>query len=191
LIATSLCFAEKSVFTQEILAIVMQNLMDINPLPTLLMRTVIQSLTTFPRLIAFIMNILQRLILKKVWHQKKQWEGFIKCCQKTKPNSFQVLLQLPPEQLEDVLFQCPEMRKSLLDHVLSFTEVQVRVNQLIKNRFLKLNCFSFFKRLHIRQAIMDVIFGKKLEVPMYQNLKVKCEPVSNTNNQHVIVSVSK
>jgi symplekin len=155
------------------------------------MRTVIQSLTTFPRLIAFIMNILQRLILKKVWHQKKQWEGFIKCCQKTKPNSFQVLLQLPPEQLEDVLFQCPEMRKSLLDHVLSFTEVQVRVNQLIKNRFLKLNCFSFFKRLHIRQAIMDVIFGKKLEVPMYQNLKVKCEPVSNTNNQHVIVSVSK
>ncbi len=59
------------------------------------------------------------------------------------------------------------MRKSLLDHVLSFTEVQ---------------------RLHIRQAIMDVIFGKKLEVPMYQNLKVKCEPVSNTNNQHVIVS---
>ncbi|XP_022182755.1 symplekin [Myzus persicae] len=165
--ATSLCFAEKTIFTQEILAIVMQNLMDVNPLPTLLMRTVIQSLTTFPRLIAFIMNILQRLILKKVWHQKKQWEGFIKCCQKTKPNSFQVLLQLPPEQLEDVLFQCPEMRKSLLDHVLSFTEVQ---------------------RSHIRQAIMDVIFGKKMEVPMYQNLKVKCEPVSNTNNQHVLVS---
>lgn len=106
----------------------MQNLMDINPLPTLLMRTVIQSMTTYPCLIAFIMNILQRLIQKKVWHQKKQWEGFIKCCQKTKPNSFQVLLQLPPEQLEDVLYQCPEMRKSLLDHVLSFTEVQVSVS---------------------------------------------------------------
>lgn len=45
--------------------------------------------------------------------------------------------------------------------------------------------------MHIRQAIMDVIFGKKLEVPMYQNLIVKCEPVSNTNNQHVIVTVSK
>lgn len=127
-VATSLCFAEKSVFTEEILAIVMQNLMDVNPLPTLLMRTVIQSMTTYPCLIGFIMNILQRLIQKKVWYQKKQWEGFIKCCQKTKPNSFQVLLQLPPEQLEDVLYQCPEMRKSLLDHVLSFTEVQVRVS---------------------------------------------------------------
>lgn len=27
---------------------------------------------------------------------------------------------------------------------------------------------------------MDVIFGSKLEVPMYQNLKVKCEPVPKT-----------
>lgn len=134
-IATSLCFGEKAVFTQEILAIVMQNLMDVSPLPTLLMRTVIQSLTTYPCLIGFIMNILQRLIVKKVWHQKTQWEGFIKCCQKTKPSSFQVLLQLPPEQLENVLYQCPEMRKSLLDHVLSFTEVQVRVYTFIKINF--------------------------------------------------------
>ncbi|VVC29902.1 Armadillo-type fold,Symplekin C-terminal,Symplekin/Pta1, N-terminal,Armadillo-like [Cinara cedri] len=164
--ATSLCFAEKSVFTQEVLAIVMQNLMDVNPLPTLLMRTVIQSLTTYPQLIGFIMNILQRLILKKVWHQKTQWEGFVKCCQKTKPNSFQVLLQLPPKQLDDVLCQCPEMRKLLLDHVLSFTEVQ---------------------RSHIRQAIMDVIFGNQLEVPMYQNLKVKCEPMPKIMNQSASV----
>ncbi|GLV37948.1 Symplekin [Carabus blaptoides fortunei] len=43
--ATSLCFAEKQVYTQEVLAVVIQQLMDINPLPTLLMRTVIQSLT--------------------------------------------------------------------------------------------------------------------------------------------------
>jgi len=38
---------------------------------------------------------------------------------------------------------------------------------------------------------MDVIFGIKLEVPMYQNLKIKCEPVSNKNNQQLLVSVSK
>lgn len=36
---------------------------------------------------------------------------------------------------------------------------------------------------------MDVIFGSKLEVPMYQNLKVKCEPVSKTNNQDTVVTV--
>lgn len=37
---------------------------------------------------------------------------------------------------------------------------------------------------------MDVIFGKMLEVPMYQNVKVKCEPLSNTNNQSTTETVS-
>lgn len=37
---------------------------------------------------------------------------------------------------------------------------------------------------------MDVIFGKMLEVPMYQNVKVKSEPLSNTNNQTTAVTVS-
>ncbi|CAG2183601.1 unnamed protein product, partial [Oppiella nova] len=100
--ATNLCFAETNIYTAEVLAIVMQLLMENNPLPTLLMRTVIQSLSQYPRLIGFVMNILQRLILKQVWKQKRVWEGFIKCCQRTKPQSFQVLLQLPAPQLKAV-----------------------------------------------------------------------------------------
>lgn len=64
--ATSMCFMEKGVYTQEVLAVVMQQLMDQNPLPTLLMRTVLQSLSLYPRLSGFVMNILQRLIVKQV-----------------------------------------------------------------------------------------------------------------------------
>uniref|UniRef100_A0A8C9U2G6 Symplekin scaffold protein n=1 Tax=Scleropages formosus TaxID=113540 RepID=A0A8C9U2G6_SCLFO len=64
--ATNLCFAEKNVYTSEVLAVVMQQLMEQNPLPMLLMRTVIQSLTMYPRLGGFVMNILSRLILKQV-----------------------------------------------------------------------------------------------------------------------------
>ena len=63
--ACNLCFAEKSIYTQEVLAVVMQQLMDMNPLPTLLMRTVIQSLAMYPKLIGFVMNIMQRLIIKQ------------------------------------------------------------------------------------------------------------------------------
>uniref|UniRef100_A0A6P7G6A9 Symplekin n=1 Tax=Diabrotica virgifera virgifera TaxID=50390 RepID=A0A6P7G6A9_DIAVI len=63
--ATSLCLQEKQVYTQEVLAVVLQQLMDQTPLPTLLMRTVIQALCSYPRLSGFVMNILQRLILKK------------------------------------------------------------------------------------------------------------------------------
>ncbi|KAH0820956.1 hypothetical protein GEV33_001835 [Tenebrio molitor] len=63
--ATSMCLQEKQVFTQEVLAVVLQQLMDQTPLPTLLMRTVIQALGSYPRLSGFVMNILQRLILKQ------------------------------------------------------------------------------------------------------------------------------
>lgn len=54
---------------------------------------------------------------------------------------------------------------------------------------LKLLFFS--KRSHIRQALMDVIFGLRLEVPMYQNQKVKCEPMGKTSHLPSIVTVSK
>ncbi|KFM76189.1 Symplekin, partial [Stegodyphus mimosarum] len=134
--ATSLCFEEKNVYTQVVLAMVMQQLMDQNPLPILLMRTVIQSLANYPHLLGFVTNILQRLIVKQVWKQKRIWEGFIKCCQRTKPQSFQVLLQLPPPQLEEVLQSCPDLRDPLCQHVETFTEHQ---------------------KAHIPQAIMDVI----------------------------------
>uniref|UniRef100_G3ULZ0 Symplekin scaffold protein n=1 Tax=Loxodonta africana TaxID=9785 RepID=G3ULZ0_LOXAF len=111
-------------YTSEVLAVVMQQLMEQSPLPMLLMRTVIQSLTMYPRLGGFVMNILSRLIMKQVWKYPKVWEGFIKCCQRTKPQSFQVILQLPPQQLDAVFDKCPELREPLLAHVRSFTPHQ-------------------------------------------------------------------
>ncbi|XP_029980442.1 symplekin isoform X1 [Sphaeramia orbicularis] len=122
--ATNLCFGEKNVYTSEVLAVVMQQLMEQSPLPMLLMRTVIQSLTMYPRLGGFVMNILSRLIVKQVWKYPKVWEGFVKCCQRTKPQSYSVLLQLPPAQLTSVFERCPEMREPLLQHVHSFTPHQ-------------------------------------------------------------------
>ncbi|AWP12696.1 putative symplekin [Scophthalmus maximus] len=122
--ATNLCFGERNVYTSEVLAVVMQQLMENSPLPMLLMRTVIQSLTMYPRLGGFVMNILSRLIVKQVWKYPKVWEGFVKCCQRTKPQSYSVLLQLPPAQLTSVFERCPEMREPLLLHVHSFTPNQ-------------------------------------------------------------------
>ncbi|XP_015610116.1 symplekin [Cephus cinctus] len=139
--ATSLCFAEKQAYTQEIVAVVMQHLMELTPLPTLLMRTVIQSLALYPRLSGFVMNILQRLILKQVWKQPKVWEGFVKCCERTQPQSFAVILQLPPTQLSEALKMAPGLKAPLLAHVESFAENQ---------------------KAHIPQSIMDVIQGKSL-----------------------------
>lgn len=122
--ATSLCLAEKDCYTQDVLAIVLQQLVNLTPLPTLLMRTVIQSLTLYPRLSGYITNLLQRLIPKQVWRQKVIWDGFLKCCQRLKPNSFPVLMTLPPQQLMDALDTCPELRQPMIDHANSLIESQ-------------------------------------------------------------------
>ncbi|XP_043283816.1 symplekin [Venturia canescens] len=148
--ATSLCFADKHAFTQETLAVVMQHLMDLTPLPTLFMRTVIQSLALYPRLSGFVMNILQRLILKQVWKQPKVWEGFVKCCERTQPQSFQVILQLPTTQLADALKMAPGLKAPLLAHIDSFAENQ---------------------KAHISQSIMDVIQGK-LPIDMHDDFDI-------------------
>lgn len=138
--ATGLCFAEKNVYTPEVLGVVMQKLMDQNPLPTLLMRTVIQSVSLYPQLIGFVMNVLQRLILKQVWKQKKVWEGFIKCCQRTKPKSFQVLLQLPAAQLRTVFVSSPDFKIELQQYVESFDAVQRSlIPQTIQDAIFKEN----------------------------------------------------
>lgn len=122
--ATSLCLAEKDCYTQDVLAIVLQQLVNLTPLPTLLMRTVIQSLTLYPRLAGYITNLLQRLIPKQVWRQKVIWDGFLKCCQRLKPNSFPVLMTLPPPQLIDALNTCPELRQPMIDHANGLIESQ-------------------------------------------------------------------
>ncbi|KAF7997379.1 hypothetical protein HCN44_005656 [Aphidius gifuensis] len=136
--ATSLCFAEKQVYTHEVLGVVINNLMEMNPLPTLLMRTVIQSLTLYPKIIGFVMNILQRLILKQVWKQPKVWEGFVKCCERTQPQSFSVILQLPPQQLSEALKMSPELKIPLISHVDGLADNQ---------------------KAHISASIMDVLQG--------------------------------
>ncbi|XP_070500737.1 symplekin [Chironomus tepperi] len=123
--ATSLCIAEKDVYTHEVLGVVMQQLVEMNPLPTLLMRTVIQSHTLYPRLSGFITNLLQRLIVKQVWKNKLIWDGFVKCCQKLQPQSMGVMIQLPASQLQDALQICPDLKAPLLEYAREMNKHQI------------------------------------------------------------------
>lgn len=122
-----MCFEEKTIFTSEVWAVVMQMLIEQNTLPTLLMRTVIQALSYHPKLNVFVMNILKRLIFKQVWNQEKVWEGFIRCCQRTMPQSFNVLLLLPVPQLKSVFKHSPEIKPAMIKYIqeLSIQEVQL------------------------------------------------------------------
>ncbi|KAJ8620955.1 hypothetical protein MRB53_029484 [Persea americana] len=114
--ACSACFEQRQVFTQQVLAKALNQLVEQIPLPLLFMRTVIQAVGVFPALVDFIMEILSRLVSKQIWKYPKLWVGFLKCALQTKPQSFHVLLQLPAAQLENALHRSPALKAPLIAH---------------------------------------------------------------------------
>lgn len=133
--AIGICFSMTDVFRSEILGSVMQQIVDEPVLPVLFLRTVsnvrshicvkltcsyqvIQAVTTYKSLVGFVsQTLLPRLVTKKVWTNAPLWEGFIRCAKVIAPASFGVLLQLPKEQLREVVDKQPGLKSGLRDYV--------------------------------------------------------------------------
>jgi symplekin len=52
-----------------------------------------------------------------VWTHPALWEGFIRCAKLIAPASYAALLQLPKEQLRDVVARQPSLKAGLREHV--------------------------------------------------------------------------
>ncbi|THD24101.1 Symplekin [Fasciola hepatica] len=154
--ACRVCFAERRLFTQERLSMAIGQLLEQPVLPTLFMRTVMQALALHPRLAGYVINVLVRLIRKQVWKSKQLWDGFIRCCIKLRPQSYQVLLQLPPERLESVFQREPSMRAQVRRHVENFSSAQ---------------------RVHISKSIIAVL--EHVPTPSPPSTPVLTESVGN------------
>ncbi|KAF8636400.1 hypothetical protein AX17_003582 [Amanita inopinata Kibby_2008] len=116
--AIGICFSMTDVFRSEIFAIVMQQIMDEPVLPVLFLRTVIQAVTTYKSLVGFVSTtLLSRLITKKIWTNPPLWEGFIRCAKVIAPASFGALLQLPKDQLRELVDKQPSLKSGLRDYV--------------------------------------------------------------------------
>ncbi|KAF9530352.1 Symplekin tight junction protein C terminal-domain-containing protein [Crepidotus variabilis] len=116
--AIGICFSMTDVFRSEILAVVMQQIMDNPSLPVLFLRTVIQAVTTYKSLVGFVATtLLSRLITKKIWTNPPLWEGFIRCAKAIAPASFGALLQLPRDQLRELVDKQPSLKAGLRDYV--------------------------------------------------------------------------
>ena len=79
---------------------------------------VLQAVATYKHLTGWVStNLLSRLITKKVWTNQQLWDGFILCAERTEPNSFDALLQLPKEQLKDLVEKRPAMKVKLREYL--------------------------------------------------------------------------
>ncbi|RDX54248.1 hypothetical protein OH76DRAFT_1398571 [Lentinus brumalis] len=126
--AIGICFSMTDIFRSEILAVVMNQLVDEPNLPTLFLRTVIQAVTTYRSLRGFVSTtLLSRLITKKIWTNPHLWEGFIRCAKQIAPASFGALLQLPKEQLREVVEKQPTLKAELREYVMKKGTNKARV----------------------------------------------------------------
>ena len=101
--ALHLCFTNTSVFKPDTLADAMQQMLSEPKLPTLFMRTAIQSMAIHKNLQGFVVGLLGRLVTKSVWEDVTAWRGFIKAVSQLIPSVLPVLVQLPSEHLKDLL----------------------------------------------------------------------------------------
>ena len=137
------------IFRSDILAVVMNQLVDEPVLPTLFMRTVsiqtnvglllliadiqvIQAVSTYRSLVPFVSStLLTRLITKKIWTVAPLWEGFIRCAKLIAPASFGALLQLPKEQLRELVDKQPSLKAGLREYVVKKAGNKARVAGLL------------------------------------------------------------
>jgi symplekin len=108
------------IFRSEILAAVLQQIVEERELPTLFMRTILQTVSTYKSLVPFVSTaLLSRLITKKVWTDARLWEGFILCAKRIAPASYNALLQLPKDQLRNLVEKESTLKTGLREFVLS------------------------------------------------------------------------
>ncbi|KZV93110.1 hypothetical protein EXIGLDRAFT_674317 [Exidia glandulosa HHB12029] len=131
--AINICFSMSDIFGQEVLAVVMQQIVDEPQLPVLFLRTVIQAVRTYRSLIGFVSTtLLSRLITKKIWQNPKLWDGFVMCSKIIAPASFGALLQLPKDQLRDLVHKEPGLKAGLRDYVIKKAGNKQRVAHFLE-----------------------------------------------------------
>lgn len=113
--AIGICFSMTTVFRSDVLANAMQRIVDLpTPLPTCFVRTVIQAMRTYKSLVPFIANnVLPKLVAKRIWEMPQLWDGFVHLVRLLGQASFGTLLQMPLDQIKDLVDRQPALKAPL------------------------------------------------------------------------------
>ncbi|WFD43403.1 hypothetical protein MPSI1_002064 [Malassezia psittaci] len=117
--ATQLCFAMTDIFRNEVMMAVLNRLVEEEKIPVLFMRTAIMAIKSFRSLASYVStSLLSKLVRREIWHEPRLWDGFALCASLTAPTSFGALLQLPQEQLQQIMQKQPTIREPLRDYLI-------------------------------------------------------------------------
>jgi hypothetical protein len=173
-VAIQLCLGMESLFTQEILAKGLHQMVESGggkgsaggTWPKLLLRTVLQALAIHSGLAPFVKNILAKLASREIWKHKMLWEGWIRALRATLPASLSLSLALPAEQVEDILNRVPGLRASLAEWI------QTK---------------GIFRQPRVA-AVLPLVFGDSLPPEVMNSVKLPPKPKTNSQKDGAIIS---
>ncbi|KAI8393729.1 Symplekin tight junction protein C terminal-domain-containing protein [Radiomyces spectabilis] len=128
--AINICFTMPETFEPKFVATALQQLIERPRIPLLFMVTMIRTVSVYKNLINVILNLLQKLISKRVWTYPKLWDGFVKCVEKSLPDSVKIAVHLPKEQLQEILTKVPKLQTPLRE----FAEKNGKMAVLVKTK---------------------------------------------------------
>ncbi|KAI9323853.1 Symplekin tight junction protein C terminal-domain-containing protein [Dichotomocladium elegans] len=125
--AISICFTMPDTFEVKFISNALRHLVDQPKIPILLMVTMIRTVSVYKSMVQFVIHLLEKLIKKKVWTYPKLWDGFVKCTDRTLPDSVKMVASLPKPQLKDILERIPSIQAPLREYAEQNQQVQVLV----------------------------------------------------------------
>jgi symplekin len=120
--ACNICFGNPTIWKPEVLLASFEALLagaeNASSLPTTYMRSVLQALTLYPKVMASgVQTLLGRLINLRVWEAPRLWEGWLRAAKSLLPASVTLLLQLPLEHAKLAIESLPEARAPLKEYL--------------------------------------------------------------------------
>lgn len=106
--AINTCLHLQSVFTQEVVAISLDQLVTTTNLSPMLAKTVIQAIKVWPRLQTSALDtIATALVQQSIWKNETLWKVWIEFCEQIGDGCMRIVGKLPSKVLDDLLSRSP------------------------------------------------------------------------------------
>jgi hypothetical protein len=87
-------FGHRVYYTREVLATVLESLIDADKSPVSVsvrvIRSLVKAVNAYQALNGFAVKVLQRLLHREIWKNERLWHAFLRACNQLAPNSLQV-----------------------------------------------------------------------------------------------------
>lgn len=123
---------KSEVFNEQVVIYVITK-MEESALPPLFMRTVIVSVTKFPSLKKFIVDLMFRLVRLEIWKMPRLYDGFVRCLMILGNSAVEIIMSMPEDRIREILGSNDKMLSSCENHIKTHSGLKGKYAFVFKN----------------------------------------------------------